>query len=113
MLSQHYAEGRLDATEFNERIELATTAKTRADLTPLLTDLPGSWTHSPAPVRPRHHRLRSVVVLAFLATATVWALATPHVVWLLAAVAAYAVWRHLSFSGHRCAGGAPEVGSGS
>jgi len=115
MLSQHYAEGRLDATEFNERIELATTAKTRADLSTLLTDLPGPDTGKPVPTRQRHRpRLRSVLVLVFLAAAAVWALSTPHVAWLLAAVVVWVVWRRLTEHGrHRNSGTAPQVGSGS
>jgi Flp pilus assembly protein TadB len=116
MLGQHYAEGRLDATEFNERIELATTAKTRADLSTLLTDLPGPDTGTPAPTGQRHRpRLRSVLVLAFLAVAAVWALSEPHVAWLLAAVVVLVVWRRLTGHGrhHNARTAAPQVGSGS
>jgi hypothetical protein len=40
-LRDHLAEGRLDETEFDERLTKALTARTQADLDPLFTDLPG------------------------------------------------------------------------
>src|SRR5260370_34644223 len=40
-LSKHYGDGRLDEEEFNERLDRAMKAKTRADLDGLLDDLPG------------------------------------------------------------------------
>jgi hypothetical protein len=39
-LSQHFSEGRLDATELKERLDQAMGAKTRGDLAGLTTDLP-------------------------------------------------------------------------
>jgi hypothetical protein len=39
-LSRHYSDGRLDQAEFDERLDLAMRAKTRADLIGLLADLP-------------------------------------------------------------------------
>ena len=39
-LSQHYSEGRLDANELKERLDQAIGAKTRRDLSGLMTDLP-------------------------------------------------------------------------
>src|ERR1022692_1047713 len=71
-LSQHFAEGRLDAIEFNERTENAMTAKTRADLSTLLTDLPGHPESALVPTRRRRPRLSSAVVLICLAIAAVW-----------------------------------------
>src|SRR5580658_8645381 len=70
-LSQHFAEGRLDGIEFNERTEQAMTAKTRADLSTLLTDLPGHAASSPTPRR-RGPRVSTVAVLVVLAIAAVW-----------------------------------------
>ncbi len=40
-LREHLAEGRLDQTEFDERLTQALTARTQADLEPLFSDLPG------------------------------------------------------------------------
>jgi hypothetical protein len=39
-LAHHFSEGRLDAAEFNDRLDRAMQAKTMADLTGLLADLP-------------------------------------------------------------------------
>jgi hypothetical protein len=41
-LAAHYAEGRLDQAEFDERVGRAMSAKTRADLSDLFNDLPQS-----------------------------------------------------------------------
>ncbi len=46
-LRDHLAEGRLDQVEFDERLTVALTAKTQADLDPLFSDLP-----SPKPGAP-------------------------------------------------------------
>jgi uncharacterized protein len=48
-LAAAYAEGRIDAREFDQRSTIALNARTQADLLPLLSDLPGA---SPAPPRP-------------------------------------------------------------
>jgi hypothetical protein len=39
-LTRHHAEGRLDAEEFQNRVDAALRARTRADLSAQLTDLP-------------------------------------------------------------------------
>jgi Flp pilus assembly protein TadB len=39
-LSRHYQDGRLDQAEFNERMDRAMSAKTRADFSGLFADLP-------------------------------------------------------------------------
>jgi Domain of unknown function (DUF1707) len=41
-LSGHFAAGRLDQTEFEERLAAAYAAKTGAELVPLFADLPGA-----------------------------------------------------------------------
>src|ERR1700760_4706930 len=43
-LSKHFADGRLDQAEFDERLSQAMNAKTYRDLDGLLTDLPGTQT---------------------------------------------------------------------
>lgn len=40
LLGQHYADGRLDQAEFDERVNRTMSAKTRGDLTGLFDDLP-------------------------------------------------------------------------
>lgn len=81
LLGQHYADGRLDQAEFDERVGQAMAAKTRGDLTGLFDDLPdpGSGAGAgPGPgigggpavaFRPRRRRgglLRSVLLLALI-----------------------------------------------
>ena len=76
-LSDHYADGRLDQAEFDERVGRAMSAKTRADLNGLFDDLPEMIgppeTGAPGvPMRPwrRHRHPVLVIVLAvFLAMA--------------------------------------------
>jgi hypothetical protein len=109
-LSQHYAEGRLDNLEFNERTEHAMNAKTRADLATLLTDLPGHAPSAVAPTRPRRRPRSSVVVLVILAVLAVWAASLPHAFWLLGVVIVWVAWRrHGGRSGHS----PTSLGSGS
>jgi hypothetical protein len=51
LLGQHYAEGRLDQAEFDERVNRAMAAKTRGDLEGLFDDLPDLGNGAPAPGR--------------------------------------------------------------
>jgi hypothetical protein len=94
-LGEHYADGRLDQAEFDERVGRAMSAKTRADLSGLFDDLPepmgspnaggpdtgapGTWGPGTVPMRMRHrHHPVFVIVLAVIV-----ALALVHTVpWL-------------------------------
>jgi hypothetical protein len=67
-LAEHFAAGRLDQAEFDDRVGRAMNAKTRADLSGLFSDLPE--TGAPAvpgqphhPVRRRRHPVLVVVLL--------------------------------------------------
>jgi hypothetical protein len=51
-LQAAFAEGRLDDEEFDERMRAALTARTSANLAPLLDDLPAAPVRTAAPVRP-------------------------------------------------------------
>ncbi|MDQ1717359.1 MAG: hypothetical protein QOE71_3717 [Pseudonocardiales bacterium] len=77
LLGEHFASGRLDADEFDERVARAYRAKIEHDLQPLFADLP-----APRPVRPvvpparpaALHTRRSIVpvlILMVLIVATV------------------------------------------
>jgi len=59
-LAHHFSEGRLDRAEFNERLDRAMQAKTMADLTGLLADLPETApavpSVQPTPDSRRHQR---------------------------------------------------------
>ncbi|WP_106402078.1 DUF1707 SHOCT-like domain-containing protein [Actinocorallia populi] len=63
-LQRHYAEGRLDGAELEERLDRALAARTEADLTEIVHDLPGPrpWRTAPEPrgghPRPRHRGSR-------------------------------------------------------
>ena len=50
-LAEHYAQGRLSAEEHSERLDRIWAAKTRAELTPVFADLPGSAYQRPS----QHH----------------------------------------------------------
>ncbi len=75
-LAEHFGEGRLDQAEFDERVERAMSAKTRADLGGLFDDLPE--TGAPAvPGRPRRRHRHPVLLIALI---VVVALAASHAV---------------------------------
>ncbi len=91
-LNRHHAEGRLDITEWDERITNAYQARTRGDLDTLFTDLP----HPEPPPRaqfayPRRRTLTllvlAVLVLVIAALATITAITGRPVIfaawWLL------------------------------
>lgn len=48
-LGEHYAQGRLDADEHHERHERIWAARTRGEIPPIFTDLPGGSPLHPAP----------------------------------------------------------------
>jgi len=94
-LAEHFAEGRLDQAEFDERVARAMSAKTRADLNGLFDDLPEPATRrpqdSPSTLSARPRRRHPVLLLVLVA---VIILAAAHAVfagpwlWLGLAVAA-------------------------
>ena len=70
------------------------TAKTRADLSTLLSDLPGHAASAPPPARRRRTpRSSSVAVLVLLAVAAFWAATLPHAFWVLGALVVFLAWR--------------------
>ena len=74
----------LDQAEFDERVDRAMNAKTRADLAGLFDDLPE--TGAPAvPERPRHrrrHPILTIALLVLITVAAVHAVAAVFVPWL-------------------------------
>lgn len=110
-LSRHYQDGRLDQAEFNERLDRAMNAKTRADFNGLFADLPdlpdpvgqsgkNSQPSAPPPFNPgriqqrqaRRNSVSHIVFLAFVALVTyLVAHALIHSVWpwVLVAVVAF------------------------
>jgi len=97
-LSRHFAEGRLDETEFKARLDCAMGATTRGDLAGLFDDLPRL-----ADEHPEHHSRRRRVIpflllLILAATAASWSFSMFHVPWVLLAVVGLFVWFRV---GHR------------
>ncbi|MGD0983908.1 MAG: DUF1707 domain-containing protein [Acidimicrobiales bacterium] len=105
LLSKHYSDGRLDAAEFQERLDRAMSAKTRADLSGLLVDLPRLQTpeqHAAVAVPPRRPRVLRVVLFAVLAFWVLsigaavargfWWFGWIHIPWLLIGLIALFLW---------------------
>jgi hypothetical protein len=78
-LAEHFSEGRLDQSEFDERVGQAMGAKTRADLSGLFTDLPE--TAKPAPsTLPDVHRRRHGHPVLLIALLVIVAIVAAHAV---------------------------------
>ncbi|MBC2639919.1 MULTISPECIES: DUF1707 domain-containing protein [unclassified Rhodococcus (in: high G+C Gram-positive bacteria)] len=78
-LAEHFAAGRLETDEFDERVREAYLAKTAADLVPLFADLPAKQrvTSEPEPARRRDPRreaaaLRALVFVVAVLAAILW-----------------------------------------
>lgn len=103
-LSQHFSAGRLDEVELQERLGHAMSAKTRADLAGLTTDLPSLDPAPPvapaAPPRRRRGPWVALTVVALMILASMpWGHGPgfwfwfPRGPWLLVGVAALVLWR--------------------
>ena len=68
-LIRHAADGRLDDQEYQDRVARATAARTRADLAPLLADLPPLGDPDPPPP---HRRAPGWIVAVFACMAVWW-----------------------------------------
>jgi len=77
-LAEHYGEGRLDQSEFNERVEQAMHAKTRSDLAGLFDDLPDGEAPE-VTTRPRRRRSHHPVLIAGLLIAIL--ITAPNLFW--------------------------------
>ncbi len=105
VLATHYADGRLDEAEFQERVGKAMAARTRRDLKGLLADLPSlapeSSDHLPYAHAHPHRRGRALavgLVLVALVVAVHFAvglfLVPWHGAWLLVLLACAVVLHH-------------------
>jgi hypothetical protein len=108
-LSKHFAEGRLDEHEMRERVEQATAAKTRGDLSGLLYDLPPVQPQpGPAPaVMPhrRHRFLMFVLITLALISVAGWMAAPWHFPWVLVFLFAFLIFRRGGWYHHHHHGG--------
>jgi hypothetical protein len=88
-LGDHFAAGRLDHEEYDERLDAIWSARTRADLDQVFWDLPALAPPRPAPpaVRPRSRDWRIPVwMLVVGAVLLIAALDVPWWVWLIGLV---------------------------
>jgi Flp pilus assembly protein TadB len=100
-LSKHYSDGRLDETEFGERLDRAMSAKTQSDLHGLLADLPGDepprGRQRPPRQRPQRPSLARIILLAFLVVVAVaigQAILHMYLFWLVVALLVFLLLRH-------------------
>ncbi|HUA94745.1 MAG TPA: DUF1707 domain-containing protein [Acidimicrobiales bacterium] len=97
-LSQHFSAGRLDQAELDDRLGRASSAKTGADLSGILTDLPPLVsTAAPAPARRWRTAMWVAVALVLVVLAVPWRLGPwgwwfPHPPLLLVGLVLLAVW---------------------
>jgi Domain of unknown function (DUF1707) len=96
-LSQHYSEGRLDASELKERLDQAIGAKTRGDLSGLMSDLPPLRTAVPEPHRRRRHvGVWAALIVLIAAVAFPWPAVhwfwMPRVSWVVFGVCCLFLW---------------------
>jgi hypothetical protein len=100
LLCRHFGDGRLDDAELEERLATVAAAKTRAELYPVLADLPPPDTGGSAPP-PAHRRSSAMPLLAaVLVVGAVWWTAglafahfSPPIPWIPIAVVAFFVLR--------------------
>ena len=111
-LSRHYADGRLDQAEFDERMGRAMNARTQGDFDGLfadLPDLPRPGATPPVPVSHQPSRSNSPMSrIAMLILIIVAAIVVSHLVfnsfffpWLLIALVAFLWLRHHERNHHR------------
>jgi hypothetical protein len=99
-LSAHFADGRLDQTEFKERLDAAMGAKTQGDLAGLFDDLPPLSNSGVVAQDDRHHRRRrrsfpvlaTIMIVALIGLASVPPWHWFHIPWLLIGVLALFFW---------------------
>jgi Domain of unknown function (DUF1707) len=79
LLTQHYADGRLDQAEFDQRVGQAMAAKTRGDLAGLFDDLPETDAAAAGPAVPYRARRRGgiagpllLIALALICANVAW-----------------------------------------
>jgi hypothetical protein len=96
-LSRHFAEGRLDQAEFDQRLGRATGAVTRADLDGLFDDLPPLPEDVTRPRR-RGRMIPLLLAIVLVAIALESAFSFARIPWLLVLVVVLLLWR---FGRHR------------
>jgi hypothetical protein len=95
LLSKHYTDGRLDKVELDERMDQAMKAKTRGELSALLTDLPRMPQPQPPMPVPAQQSFPLFPLLLFplFMLALLTAAAPPHIPVLLLLLPFFFLWR--------------------
>ena len=96
-LSKHYADGRLDEAEFNERVETAMKAKRQSDFSGLFADLPDGYTSREVAREQRrhtHHGILLLIAVIVIAAIVVEAVVRSFFPWLLLGLLAVLWLRH-------------------
>ena len=91
-LSRHFAEGRLDAAEFKERLDHAMGSTTRGDLRGLFDDLPPLADESTPPPSRRRRVLPFLVLVLLVLAAAGSTIAYVHIPWALFVLAGLIAW---------------------
>ncbi len=111
-LSRHFADGRLDQTEFKARLDRAMGATTRGDLEGLFDDLP-PLPGDPTPPTFRRRRSRAAL-FALVAVVCVLSLGgafstlhAVHATWILIVIFGFLLWRRLALHRHRSGPSSP------
>ncbi|HLH27569.1 MAG TPA: DUF1707 domain-containing protein [Acidimicrobiales bacterium] len=91
-LARHFADGRLDQTEYRARVDRAMGATTRGDLAGLFDDLPPLPSDLLGPPPRRRRLLPVLAVVLLVALAASWSFPFVHVPWLLFLVVGLIVW---------------------
>lgn len=91
-LATHYAEGRLDHEEYDERLDAIWTARTRADLAVLFGDLPRLTPTPTPPARAPRRRTRTRVPLVPLLALVIGLAVLVKAPWLVLVLGLAILW---------------------
>ncbi|GGU36059.1 DUF1707 SHOCT-like domain-containing protein [Nocardioides albus] len=87
-LAEHYSTGRLSGDDYYERLDAVWSARVRADVEMLFTDLPRSMPQSPQAVRrPRRNRRRAFPLVACFLLVSIGLVVMGVPWWIFAAIA--------------------------
>lgn len=120
-LAEHYSTGRLSGDDYYERLDAVWSARVRADLEMLFTDLPKSAPQPPQPPRvagrPRRGRPRAFPLVACFLLVAIGLMVMGVPWWVFAAIAGGALvfrknhHRHHHATSHGCLPGHGRAGS--
>ena len=100
-LRDHAGDGRLDPEELDKRLDLAYAARTRADLVPLLADLPSGDEKPARPENRDHHGPLPPVVVISLVLIVIWAMSGAGYFWPMWPIGALVLGGIASRADHR------------